>query len=64
MTDTSTTLAEGFVKVKRNLKKDYGSLTKNIKKRNRNNGYRKEVPFYCGVSITVALVIPQAYSSL
>ena len=26
--------------------------------------YRKEVPFYCGVSITVALVIPQAYSSL
>ena len=29
-----------------------------------NNGYRKEVPFYCGVSIAVALVIPQAYSSL
>lgn len=24
----------------------------------------EEVPFYCGVSITVARVIPQAYSSL
>lgn len=34
------------------------------RKKNRKKGYRKEVPFYCCVSITVALVIPQAYSSL